>query len=179
MWKKCLLFLCLYILAFSFGCEANTNYNPSPYIDVDILDDIWIEVEQENISSDSVKISIINTSERDDFFTGLWYCIEEKNGDAWYSLPLQDYGGFFPSLAIKIPTASEISSGFIDGIHYNSESKLAWQRNPPNEMVFKFEYLYGKLSAGDYRIIIEVMSENDIPIEDSDKYYLSAPFSIK
>lgn len=179
MKKKCILFLCLYILSFSFGCGANTDYSPSPYIDLNTLDDIWIEADQESISCSSVRIFIHNTSERDDFFTGLWYCIEEKKGDTWYSLPLQDYGGFVPSLAIEIPTASEISSGFIDGIDYNSKSELAWKRSPPNEMEFKFEYLYGKLSAGDYRIIIEVMSEKDIPIDDSDKYYLSAPFSIE
>ena len=174
-----MLFLCLYIVSFSFGCSANTTHTPSPYIDLNTLDDVWIEVDQATISCSSVKIFMHNTSERDDFFTGLWYSVERKEDDTWYSLPFQTDAIGFPSLDIEIPTASEISSGFIDGIDYNSKSELAWKRNPPNEMEFKFENLYGELSAGDYRIIIEVMSKKDIPIDDSDKYYLSAPFSIK
>lgn len=42
-----------------------------------------------------------------------------------------------------------------------------------------WEYYYGKLSPGKYRLIKDVFSESDIPIEESNKVYIGAEFEIK
>ena len=175
---KVLLFsICLAI--FCSGCKSEEPLIVSPYDQIDTISDVWIEAEQETISPLGIKIIFHNTSERDDLFTGLWFCVEENKDETWYSLPLPAETVGFPSVDIDIPTASEIAFGFTDGIHYHSNSEISWKRSPPNEMVFQWEDIYGELPAGNYRLIICLSSKKDIPLsETSPKYYLSAPFSI-
>lgn len=178
MKKKPLIFLLVFAFLFS-GCKSGEPLDISPYSEVDTLEDIWIEVDPETVSSSGTKIIIYNTSDRDDFFTGLWFCIEVNKDGIWYSLPYINDGVGFPTPDIPIPTVSEINAGFIDGIHYDSNSKVSWRRFPPNEMNCQWEHMYGELPKGDYRLIISLASYRDLPSsEDSPEYYLSAHFPL-
>ncbi len=174
--KHSLFFLLLFV--FFSGCRADDSLAFSPYTEVDTITDVWIEVDQTTVSSCGTKITIHNTSDRDDFCTGLWFCVERNEDGTWYSLPFQGETVGFPLIDIAIPTASEINSGFIDGLHYDSNSEISWRRYPPNELNCLWEDMYGDLPKGDYRLIISLFSKKDIPSEDVPKYYLSAPFSI-
>lgn len=152
----------------------------SPYDTVNAIEGIWIEIDQTTLTPSGAEIITHNTTERNDLFRGLSYCIEKYRKGNWYTFaPLPDITFGAPSLDIHIPTASEIEAGFVDGLHYYSDSEFSWARYPPNRIGCKWEYDYGVLPSGDYRIIIDLISYDDIPLtENSPVYYLSAQFSI-
>ena len=50
---------------------------------------------------------------------------------------------------------------------------------PVDTAEYDWEWSYGQLEPGNYRFIIEVLSDNDTPITpDSPIYYLSAEFTV-
>lgn len=181
--NACRKYVVLTLLSFLFfgfagcGSEAKT---PSPFDDVDTLDGVWIEVKPETVSSTGTEIVFHNSTDRDDLFFGVQYIVEESGGDGWYTLPEQSAGSADgPLIDLHIPTASAIEAGFVEGVDYHPDSQMSWRRTPPNEMHYNWKDVYGELPPGDYRILIEVCSEPDLPQSgDLPGYYLSAPFSI-
>jgi hypothetical protein len=173
------LFVFLFFALLISGCGYDEPLVASPYDELDTLTDVWIEVDPSTISSCGTEIIIHNNSDRDDLFTGLWFCIEVDKDGTWFSLPLNQETVGFPSLDIDILTDAEIRADSTDVLPDDSIGDLLRTHFSPNRISFQWEDWYGALPRGDYRLIISLLSKKDIPIsETSPKYYLSAPFSI-
>uniref|UniRef100_UPI0006CF5703 immunoglobulin-like domain-containing protein n=1 Tax=Clostridium sp. NkU-1 TaxID=1095009 RepID=UPI0006CF5703 len=98
------------------------------------------------------KITVcINYSADDPAIFGEDYILEVKDGQKWYPLPVKD-NIMFTSM----------------GYGLKKGSSFPWSTD--------FEILYGKLSAGQYRIIkgIRIEPQQETPKE----YFISAEFSI-
>lgn len=59
-----------------------------------------------------------------------------------------------------------VSIGYIIEPKETKQIKITW------------EYHYGKLSSGKYRIIKDVFRNIDIPIDENDNYYIAVEFTI-
>ncbi|HCD44687.1 MAG TPA: hypothetical protein DEQ64_13310 [Lachnoclostridium sp.] len=103
-------------------------------------------------SVEGTKITVhINYSADDPAIFGADYILEIKKGQRWYSLPVKD-GIMFTSI----------------GYQLKKGDSLPWSTD--------FEILYGKLSAGHYRIIKSFRIEPQQ--ETSKEYFISAEFLI-
>ncbi len=144
-------------------CACGSMGARSPYNEVNTLDGVWLEVE--SAMPTGARISFYNAAGREDLIRGLSYCIEQTDGRHWYALDskLDISGG--PSLDIRIPRAT--------GSVCNPET------TPVDTAEYDWEWSYGQLEPGDYRFIIEVLSDESAPSASGlPKYYLSAEFTV-
>ncbi len=103
-------------------------------------------------SADDTKITVrINNSADEPMMFGEYYILEVKDSQKWYSLPFND-NIMFTSIGYGI----------------NKGDSKQWSTD--------FEILYGRLSAGQYRIIKSISPE--LQRETSKQYFISAEFSI-
>jgi hypothetical protein len=157
--KKKLLCLAL-IGIFSFtlvGCNSEPKNDSvdigekSKYVLRNDL--VSISVNEESLTDSKATFTLINhTDENYDY--GEPYLIEYEKDNIWYVMPP------------------------INNMDFNLPAYIL-EPNKSRKITADWEYHYGKLSPGKYRLIKDVFRESDIPIEESDKVYIGAEFIIE
>lgn len=144
-----------------------------PYREVNAIEGVWLELQPKTLTPGGAEGVIRNMTEREDLDTGPGFCVERRIGRRWYAHPNKLYPGHAlspemgPLLAIPILSASQITAKVLEG------------GKPGTELSFSWEWAYGELPPGEYRVVIRVSSALDIPLtSDSPEYYLTAEFTI-
>lgn len=133
-----------------YGCSKKDAMSESTY-DVNNFNDAYISVVGSSVTSESISVTVsytgINTG-----LLGKWFIIEICQDNKWYEIPLiiQNYD--------------------VDGEAYPIGASSS------RTMDYDWQYLYGSLPEGQYRIITRIT--DFIKAGDFKEYYLAAPFSI-
>lgn len=158
MKKKILSLVLIGILCFTLvGCtneSKNDSVNigeESKYIVRDDL--VSTNVEEKSLTNSKVTLILVNHTD-ETYIYGEPYSIEYKKYGIWY----------------EIVPINDMNFNMIAYILEPKESK---------EITVDWEYHYGKLTPGKYRIVKSVFLESDRPIEPSDNIYIGAEFIIK
>lgn len=156
--KKILSFVLIGIISFILvGCTNKSKTNlielgdKSKYI---INDDfVNISLKSNSLTKTKAIFTIINNSTQN-YKYGNPYLIEYQKDGVWYELKsIRELYFTLPAYIIKSKESKEIS--------------IDW------------EYGYGKLQTGTYRLVKSIFAESDKPIEQSDIIYISAEFTIE
>lgn len=155
-----LLFL-LSLLAGLPGC-AGERQERSPFEEVNTLEGLQLQAKPGTVTPTGMTVVFCNTTERDDFIYGIWYCIEEKRDGVWYTIPplLKEYEtvGGGPTVGYEIPSASAIEAGV------------------SNEMEYDWSLPFGTLEPGEYRLLIIASCMAERP--NCKDYFMTAEFTI-
>ncbi len=163
----CMFALLAICLALLVGCSASAapedsvdpnqsvntaDWDPTPYETVNNFAGVTMAVDEETVSSTGLTVKFENDSNSECIY-GENFGLEKLINGKWYQVPVAidgDYG--FNSIGYKL------SSG----------DNSAW--------IVDWEWLYGSLDAGEYRIVKEILDFRDTG--DFDKYYLASEFTI-
>jgi hypothetical protein len=146
--KKLTLLLVSLTLLFAFAsCSADKQESKSPYDEVDNIENVSAAVKEGTLSPTGLTLVITDGNEVP-YTYGEWYVIEKKSGGSWYTLPVVVEGEY----------------GFNDIGYVVTDGKL--------ELDVDWEWLYGPLDPGSYRIVKSVYDEGN-------NYYFTAEFEIK
>ena len=129
-----------------------TDWKSTPYETVNNFDGVTMIVKKETTSSTGLKVTFKNSSNNRCIY-GEYFCLEKKITGSWYQVPVVIKGSY----------------GF-DDIGYNLVSGVN------RELEVKWNWLYGSLNAGEYRIVKDIL--NFRGTGDYDTYYLAAEFTI-
>lgn len=165
MKKKMLFISILLIVLITTSCTKQDNYedvteqstsevsdDSSKYGEVNKLEGVTMTVKGETVSSTGLTVVFKNTSEMTCIY-GEFYALEAKSGDGWVEVPITFEGNYgFPAIGYQL------------------------DKNGSSEWSTHWEWLYGVLEPGDYRIIKDILDFRGTG--DYDQYYLSAEFSI-
>lgn len=147
------LFLALAVCLSLSGCAHDTS-DLSPYTDVNTLEGLWIEVKGGTVSPTGLTVTFHNDTDQRISY-GAWFRLEEPSGGQWYSVePIAPWGQYDWGI-ILFPQSS-------------GDQDYGW------------DWYYGALERGDYRIIVEVsvISGETYTEETRTEYYLAAEFQI-
>lgn len=134
------------------SAEEITNWEPTAYENVNDFEGVTMTVKEGTVSSTGLTVVFENISDRECIY-GEYFCLEKNRDGKWYQIPVIIDGNY----------------GF-DDIGYNLT------RRGVGEWPVNWEWLYGSLDAGQYRIVKDVLV-----FEDSGEYnvyYLATEFSI-
>ncbi len=136
------------------GCEENkeeTDWEPTDHEIVNNAEDITMTIKKGTVSPTGLTVIIKNDSEGEVTY-GEPYELEKEINGAWYKVPVlvEDYA-------------------FI-------EIAYVLQPGESNEWKVDWEWLYGSLEEGKYRIIKEVLNYREPG--DTDRFYLAAEFTL-
>lgn len=114
---------------------------------------VSMSVNEESITNSKAIFTLVNHT-NETYIYGNSYSIEYEKDGIWYDLkPINDLN--FTLIAYYLKAKESI------------------------KMEIDWEWYYGKLTPGKYRIIKAVFRESDIPIVPSDEVYIEAEFIIK
>ena len=132
--------------------NTELDMEETTYEIVNNLDGVTMTVKEDSVSSTGLTVVIENKSDIQCIF-GEFFVLEKKIADSWYQVPIEIEGNY----------------GFEDiGYELKSGESREWNTN--------WEWLYGSLDDGQYRIVKEISDFRDTG--DYDKYYLAAEFTI-
>ena len=122
------------------------------YETVNNFTDVSMTIKEETVSTTGLTVVFENNSDNRGIY-GEFFSLEEKINNKWYQVPvtIDGYYGF-----------NEIGYNLISG--ENEEFKVDW------------EWLYGSLNTGEYRIVKDILDFRNTG--DFDRYYLAAEFTI-
>lgn len=150
MKKYFYLFIFIFIgLALMAGCGNYTNWKLTQYEAVNNLDSVSMAVKEGTASPTGLTVEFFNKSSSQ-YIYGSYFCLEKKIDGRWYQV----------SVAIKGNYAFD-SIGYNLGAEGDSEWTINW------------DWLYGSLDAGEYRIVKDVSD-----YKGTGEYYLAAEFTI-
>lgn len=132
--------------------EDTTDWEPTNYNTVNNFNDVTMSIKKDTISEDGLTVVIQNNSDKIALY-GEEFVLEKKINEGWYEVPVTiegDYG--FNSIGYEVPSGEE------------GEWKVDWN------------WLFGSLNEGEYRIIKNILDFRDAG--DFDTYYLSAEFTL-
>lgn len=135
------------------NAKVTTDWKPTLYENINNVEGITMQVKKGTESSTGLTVIIENHSDKDTIY-GKDFLLEKKIKDTWYQVPVELKGNF----------------GFND-IGYDltpSES---------SEWTVEWEWLYGKLDPGEYRIVKDISLLRKTG--DYTEYHLIANFTIK
>lgn len=157
----CLLFYIPISLVLLAGCGGNNNshsteptdWEPTKYETVNTLDGVTMTVKEGTVSSTGLTVVFHNNSDKE-YTYGDPFWLEKKSDGSWYQVPItiEDNYGFNDIGYILPPLGS-------------SEWNVDW------------EWLYGNLDTGEYRIVKDVLDV--IEPGDYDTHHLAAEFAIE
>lgn len=129
-----------------------TDWKPTLNDTVNNFDGVTMSVKNETVSSTKLTVVFENKSSSNCIY-GEEFWLEKKINDKWYRVPVAIDGNYgFNSIGYDLSSGSE------------SEWTVDW------------EWLYGKLKAGEYRIVKSIMDFRGTG--DYDTYISAAEFSI-
>lgn len=151
------LLTCLLIsLLLLSGCALNESSSrvyleTTPYDAINNLDGVNMKISGE-VSPTALTIVMENNSDKNCLY-GDYFRLEKKIEGRWYQIPVAIDGNYgFNDIGYDLPSG-EVSEWEVD-----------------------WEWLYGSLEPGEYRIIKDVLEFKDTG--DYDTYYLAVEFSI-
>ena len=116
--------------------------------------DVTLKVKEETITSTGASFIMKNNSDKDTYEYGNPYYLEVKRNNKWEKLEtINDM--FFTLPAFSLSPKEE------------KEFDINW------------EYGYGSLEAGTYRLVKDVFRSGEEPVDESNIIYLFAEFNIK
>ena len=157
--RKILTFL-LAVLMLLTACSKEQKqpaYNPKTTefeINEEYDEDAPVEMKVISASESEVIIEIINNTDKEGLFGEHFYICFEQDGK-WYRLPSTAENAAF------------------------SDIGLILKPNVKREYEHSFEWIYGLLPAGRYRIVKDISLYNDMNENYSEKYTLAAEFVIE
>ncbi|UNC92602.1 immunoglobulin-like domain-containing protein [Candidatus Contubernalis alkaliaceticus] len=129
-----------------------TEWEPTPYETVKNFDGVTMTIKKGTASSTGLTVTFKNNSNSQCIY-GDYFWLEKKINERWY----------------QVPVAIEGDYGFNDiGYDLRSEDNGEW--------AVDWDWLYGSLDTGEYRIVKNIMDFKSSG--DYDTYYLTAEFSI-
>ena len=131
---------------------AEPDLVPSKYDEVNNLDGVTMVVKGENIVATGITVHFDNRSEKNCIY-GEFYVLEMKVDDKWFEVPVVFEGNY----------------GF-NAIGYELK------QNVTSEWSTDWEWLYGALDEGEYRIVKDILDFRGTG--DYDTYILAAEFSV-
>lgn len=153
-WLVCFTVIGLILLA---GCGDRssaemTDWDPTDYETVNTLDGVTMTVKEGTLTSTGLTIVYENTSDKN-YTYGDPFLLEKKMKDSWYQVPIVLKDGYgFNDIGYDL-AASDMSEWPVD-----------------------WEWLYGSLDTGEYRIVKDIL---DVRIPgDYDTHHLAVEFSI-
>jgi len=158
MKKYLLLFNCLIISLIvlsgceSFGGSKSTDLESTAHETVNNLDGVTMDVKKETVSSTGLTVIFENNSDKLCIY-GDYFLLEKEIAGKWYEVPVildDDYG--FNDIGYEVDSA-EVGEWAVD-----------------------WEWLYGDLDTGKYRIVKDILDFRKAG--DYDKYHLAAEFLI-
>lgn len=157
--KKAFLFVITLLVILSLvACDNNNGYSTeikdwesTPYDKVNNFDGVTMTVKEGSVSSTGLIVIFENNSNKQGVY-GEFFTLEKENKGVWYQVPtiIEEYG--FEDIGYDL--ASSKSQQF----------KIDW------------DWLYGKLDTGEYRIIKNVLDFRSPG--NYDEYFLAAQFSV-
>lgn len=143
------------------GCENSndessneeTDLTPTTYDIVNDLDGVTMTVKENTVSSVGLTVILENQSDKECIY-GEDFLLEEEIDGKWYQVPITLEGNY----------------GFND-IGYNLPS------SEMREWAVEWEWLYGSLSKGKYRIVKKILDFRGTG--DYDEHYLAAAFTLE
>lgn len=156
---NCSLFCMAIMLMVLSGCGSSTNgqstgtadWEPTNYETVNNFDGVTMTIKEGTVSSTGLTVMFENASDKQGTY-GDHFWLEKKIEGNWLQVPviIDDYG--FNDIGYEL-APSETETFTVD-----------------------WEWLYGSLETGEYRIIKDILDFRGTG--DYDKYYLAAPFTI-
>lgn len=133
-----------------------TEWNPTPYETINNFENVTMTVREGTVSSTELTLTFSNNSNSQCTF-GLYFSLEKMSDGRWY----------------QVPVNIDPNYGFNDDLI---------QTLPPNGGVVElvdWEWLYGSLGTGKYRIVKTVnVFREEISKGDADTFHFSAEFVI-
>lgn len=150
MQKKIMtMLLCGVILLGMVGCKKETKVSSSTMN----IDGITMEIKEGTLSATGLTLIIKDTT-NEKYVFGEEFYIEKKVDNNWKKLsPIHDDYGF-------------------NAIAYFADAEKGLELNQ------NWEYIYGSLEEGTYRLVKTTSKESDSPITENDLKYLSVDFEI-
>ena len=153
----CLL-ICMAIgLTLLSGCDSDqsaesTDWEPTIYETVNNLDGVTMIVKDGTVSSTGLTVIFENNSDKQCVY-GEEFLLEKKVNGSWY----------------QVPVALDGNYGF---------NSIGYDLDPSGnrEMTIDWDWIYGSLDAGEYRIVKDILDVKKAG--DYDKYSLTAEFTI-
>ena len=153
MKKITLICLITVFTLFGFGCdkpETESDLIESSYNIVNDMEGVTLTVKEDSVGKSGLTLMIQNST-NEVLQYGPFFNVEKAISDKWYEIPITAENASFHFVAYSLNANSSV------------EVETDWN------------WLYGDLDAGTYRIIKRLGKE-----QESDKdYYLSAEFEIK
>jgi len=148
MKRLVVILICLVSLTLLSGCKGSEKFES-----INDLKGVTMNVVEDSASSTGLKVLFENNSEKNCIY-GSYYLLEMKISDKWYEVPVVFEGNYaFDSIGFPLDQSQ------------SSEWSVEW------------EWLYGVLDAGDYRIVKDISDFRGTG--DFDTYYLAAEFSVE
>jgi len=158
MYRSMLMFVITSLLLL-VGCGSETNnpqddegsWKPTPYEHVNTFDGVTMEIQEGTVSATGLTLLFTNETDKEGIY-GDPFTLEKKIDGSWFEIPviLEEYG--FNDIGYNLPPNGE------------SEWEVDW------------EWLYGPLDSGEYRIMKEISDFREPG--DYDEHYFAAPFTI-
>ncbi|MCM1053617.1 MAG: hypothetical protein NC483_06570 [Ruminococcus sp.] len=146
---KKILILSLLLIAIITGCGKETNDNPRAKYEGDTAENVTMRIKEGTLTDGSATVIIedLNINNKENIY-GKEYILYEKVGDEWfYMTPI-------------VKTAWELNE-----YHVNNDNLL--------EFEIDWEWLYGKLKPGEYKLTKGIFSESE-----RESYSFSVDFAI-
>lgn len=152
-WLLCFGIVFIYLT----GCDGSNNspspLKPSSYETVNSLDGVSMAVKEGKVSSTGMTVTLENHSEKHCVY-GEDFSLEKKVKGSWYQVPIiykDNYG--FTAIGYDLAPSDR------------KEWSASW------------DWLYGSLPAGEYRMVKEILDFRGTG--DYDKHYLAVEFTVK
>lgn len=157
----CLIILMTISLLFLFRCanenslgkyKETSDWKKTTYEAYNNLVNVFMTVREGTVTPNKLTLVIENNSNNNCIY-GDFFLLEKKINGIWYQVPaiIEDYG--FTSIGYELNPGGR------------NEVKVDW------------EWLYGSIDSGEYRIVKDVLKKK--PPGGYDTYYLAAEFIIK
>jgi uncharacterized protein YceK len=139
--------------AHSNQSDEATDWKPTIYETVNNFDGVTMSAKEGTVSSTGLTVILENNSDKQGIY-GEEFWVEKKINGSWYQVPIAIDGNYgFPSIGYDLASSAV------------KEWSVEW------------EWLYGSLDPGEYRIVKDILDFRKTG--DYDEYFLTAEFTIE
>ncbi len=132
--------------------KATVDWEPTAFSDINDFDGVSMTVREGTVSAAGLTLEFKNTTDSECIY-GEYYILEKKIGENWFQVPVALEGEYgFDSI------------GYMLGPKSDSEWTVDW------------EWLYGSLEPGSYRIVKDILDFRGTG--DYDKHILAVEFAL-
>lgn len=130
-----------------------SDWTPSTFDAVNNLEGVTMAAKEGTVSPTGLTLQFENKSGKDCIY-GDFFLLEKKNSGEWYQVPVAIEGNYgFHSIGYSLTPSGD------------------------SEWVVDWEWLYGSMDTGEYRIVKDILDFRGTG--DYDTYYLAAEFAIR